>query len=152
MSSTRRARYSGAVDREQIIQTTREVLRDRAHELNAAYVFGSVARGTAGRHSDVDLALLYRRMPEASLAGLGFDVAFDLEQKLRQHVDVVVLNRASPDLVHRVLRDGMLVLESDKRERVAFEVRSRAQYFDLAPLRRLYRSTKGTGSGRRGPP
>lgn len=134
------------MDRAAIIQTTRDVLRTRAHELIAAYIFGSVARDSAGARSDVDVALLYARAPEPGLAGLGFDVAFDLEQRLRRPVDVVVLNHASPDLAHRVLRDGILVLEGDRRARVAFEVRSRAQYFDLAPLRRLYRHTAGGGS------
>jgi predicted nucleotidyltransferase len=127
------------VDRAAIIQTTQDVLSQHAHELTAAYLFGSVARDTAGPRSDVDLALLYKRPPETGLAGLGFELAFELEQKLKRRVDVVVLNHASPDLVHRVLRDGVLVLEIDRSARVAFEVRSRAQYFDLAPLRRRYR-------------
>ena len=66
-------------------------------------------------------------------------MATSLEPKLKRPVDVVVLNRAPADLVHRVLRDGVLVLESDRRARVAFEVRARARYFDLEPLRRAYR-------------
>ncbi len=127
------------VDSAAIVDATREALRAREHELVAAYVFGSVARGTAGARSDIDLAVLLKAEPVPGLAGLGFDIAFDLEPKLKRPVDIVVLNRASPDLTHRVLRDGVLVLESDRRARVEFEVRSRAQYFDLAPLRRLYR-------------
>jgi hypothetical protein len=54
-------------------------------------------------------------------------------------VQVVALNRASADLVHRVLRDGRLVLDRDRSARIRFEVRSRNQYFDMAPIRRLYR-------------
>jgi hypothetical protein len=34
---------------------------------------------------------------------------------------------------------GRLVLERDRAARIRFEVRSRNQYFDLAPIRRLYR-------------
>ena len=83
--------------------------------------------------------MLFKAEPAPGIAGLGFDIAFELEQKLKRPLDIVVLNRASPDLTHRVLRDGVLVLESDRRTRVEFEVRSRAQYFDLAPLRRMYR-------------
>ncbi|HVZ37518.1 MAG TPA: nucleotidyltransferase domain-containing protein [Polyangiaceae bacterium] len=122
-----------------LVEVTRRVLEARADELIAAYVFGSVARGTATARSDLDLGLLFRHAPESSLSGLGFDIAFELELALKRQVDVVVLNRASPDLVHRVLRDGILVLESDRRARVEFEVHARAQFFDLAPLRRLYR-------------
>ena len=54
-------------------------------------------------------------------------------------VEVVVLNTAPADLVHRVLRDGILVLDRDRPARIRFEVQSRNEYFDLAPLRRLYR-------------
>ena len=52
---------------------------------------------------------------------------------------MVALNRASPDLVHRVLRDGRLVLGCDRSARIRFEVRSRNEYFDMEPIRRLYR-------------
>jgi hypothetical protein len=37
-------------------------------------------------------------------------------------VQVVVLHAAPTDLVHRVLRDGILVLENDASRRVRFEV------------------------------
>ena len=54
-------------------------------------------------------------------------------------VDLVVLNRAQPDLIHRVLRDGRLILDRDPGRRIAFEVRSRNDYFDLLPFLRRYR-------------
>lgn len=57
-------------------------------------------------------------------------------------MQLVVLDQASPDLVHRVLRDGVLLLERDRSRRIDFEVRSRAEYFDLEPLRRLYREER----------
>jgi hypothetical protein len=50
------------------------------------------------------------------------------------------MNEAPVDLVHRVLRDGILVCESDRNARVSFEVRSRNEYFDLLPYLRRYRS------------
>ena len=52
---------------------------------------------------------------------------------------MVVLNSAAADLVHRVLRDGVIVLDRDRAARIRFEVHARNEYFDLAPLRRLYR-------------
>jgi uncharacterized protein len=64
---------------------------------------------------------------------------------LRAPVQVVVLNRASPDLVHRVLRDGRLVLDHDRSARIRFEVRSRNEYFDMAPIRALYRRYPAKG-------
>lgn len=58
---------------------------------------------------------------------------------MRAEVDLVVLNAASPDLVHRVLRDGILLLERDRPARIAFEVRARNAYFDLQPVLARYR-------------
>lgn len=54
-------------------------------------------------------------------------------------MQVVALNRASPDLVHRVLRDGRLILDRDRAARIRFEVRSRNDYFDMTRIRALYR-------------
>jgi uncharacterized protein len=126
------------MDTAAIIDATREALRSR-DELAAGYVFGSIARGTATARSDLDLAVLFKEHPGPGLSGLGFDLAYELEQTLKRRLDVVVLNGSPADLVHRVLRDGVLVLENDRRARVAFEVRARAEFFDLAPLRKLYR-------------
>lgn len=134
--------YICRLEREEIIAITRDTLRNRASELVAAYVFGSVARGTHRAGSDVDVGILYRVEPPATLSGLGFDVAQELELVLRRPVDVVVLNHASPDLVRRVLRDGVVVLDADRPARLAFEVHSRGQYFDLAPLRERLRAAR----------
>jgi uncharacterized protein len=104
-----------------------------------AYLFGSVARGTAKAGSDVDVAVLYAGEPPPGLAGFGVRLAGDLERLLGREVDVVVLNRAPVDLVHRVLRDGHLLLDRDRSRRIAFEVRARNEYFDLLPHLLRYR-------------
>jgi uncharacterized protein len=126
--------------RDEILAVTERQLQKHTDQLVAAYVFGSVARNTHRPSSDVDLAILYRSEPPLTLSGLGFDVAHELELVLRVPVDVVVLNLASPDLVHRVLRDGVIVLDADRKARLSFEVYARSQYLDLAPLRRQMRS------------
>src|SRR3972149_2147232 len=76
----------------------------------AVYLFGSQARGTAGASSDVDVGVLF-----------------------------VVLNAAPPDLIHRVLRDGDLLVERDRSARIRFEVAARNAYFDLKPFLDRYR-------------
>jgi predicted nucleotidyltransferase len=127
------------MDRPALIEATRDVLEARQEPVLAVYMFGSTARGTDRAGSDLDLALLYPDGSRTELARQGFAVAFDLELRLKRPVDVVILNEASADLAHRVLRDGILVLERDHRARVDFEVRSRAHYLDLIPLRNAYR-------------
>ena len=108
-------------------------------EIAAAYLFGSVARGTPRPGSDVDVGILYSEEPPRTLAGLGLDLEGDLEKLLRLPVQVVVLNRAPVDLVVRVLRDGKLLFVGDASKRVRFEVRSRMEFWDLEPFLRRYR-------------
>jgi predicted nucleotidyltransferase len=107
----------------------------------AAYLFGSVARGTARPGSDVDVGILYSEEPPMTLDGLGLGLQGELEDLLKLPVQVVVLNRAPVDLVIRVLRDGKLLVDRDRSKRVRFEVKSRFEFWDLEPYLKLYRKT-----------
>lgn len=127
--------------------TLREFFSLYNQGISAVYLFGSRARGDAHAGSDADVAVLYTQDPPQGLRGLALDLADDLQKALRAPVDLVVLNRASPDLIHRVLRDGILVCEYDRATRVRFEVDARRRYFDLLPYLREYRHTRaGTRS------
>jgi hypothetical protein len=112
---------------------------DDPRDAVAVYLFGSVARGEAGPESDVDVGILFAVDPPATLGAPQFAIEAELERRLGRPAQVVALNRACADLVHRVLRDGRLVLDRDRAARIRFEVRSRNEYFDMAPIRRLYR-------------
>lgn len=116
-----------------------DYFRERS-DLAAVYLFGSVARGAAGPGSDVDVGALYFTTPAATLEAQPFGDEAALSQLFGCRVQVVVMNSAPADLVHRILRDGILVIERDKSRRIAFEVRSRNEYFDLLPILREYRT------------
>ncbi len=111
-------------------------------KVSVAYLFGSVATGKATEASDVDVGVLYAQDPARTLDGLPLDLEGDLEQLLGRHVQVVALNRAPVDLIHRVLRDGHLVLDADPSLRIRFEVKSRNEYFDLLPMLERYRRVR----------
>jgi predicted nucleotidyltransferase len=128
-----------------LVDQLRVFFEGRRDGLVAAYLFGSVARGTAHAASDVDIAILLDRDPPRTLDGLPLDLEGDLERLAGRPAQVVVLNRAPLDLVHRVLRDGVLVLERDRSARVRFEVRARAEYLDLLPYLRQYRAPRPRG-------
>jgi uncharacterized protein len=112
-----------------------------AEEIVCVYLYGSVARGESQAQSDIDLAVLYAQDPPRTLEGLGFDLSDKLERYLRKPVDLVVLNRAPVDLIHRVLRDGVLVYDRNPSVRIRFEVKVRNDYFDLLPYLQQYRHT-----------
>jgi hypothetical protein len=63
----------------------------------------------------------------------------EIESRLGCSVDLIVLNTAPVDLVYRVLRDGILLLQPNPSARIAFEVRARNEYFDLLPFLKRYR-------------
>lgn len=109
--------------------------------VDAAYLFGSFARGTASDASDVDVGLLYKDTPEGYLSQ-PYVLEADLSEQLGRRAQLVVLNTAPADLVHRVLRDGRLLLDREPRRRIAFEVRRRGEYFDLLPILREYRNRR----------
>ena len=108
----------------------------------AAYLFGSVAAGSARPESDVDVAVLFTTPPPHTLDSARFTLAGELEAALGVSVDLVVLNDAPVDLSIRVLRQGRLLVDRNPSARIGFEVRTRNEAFDLAPVLARYRSAR----------
>jgi predicted nucleotidyltransferase len=131
------------VDRDQLVQQIAYVFAARNEDAAAVYLFGSVARGDARADSDIDVAVLYGKTVEPGLAGLKLALAGDIEEHLGRPVDLVVLDHQAPDFVHRVLRDGLLVLENNRSARIRFEVTARNEYFDILPTLQRYRRPRG---------
>jgi len=125
--------------RVELLDRVREFFSTHGAGIAAAYVFGSVGRAEARADSDLDVGVLLATDPPRTLEGLQLDLADALAGAVGRRVDLVVLNHAPADLVHRVLRDGQLVLERDRSARVRFEVRRRNEYFDLLPVLEEYR-------------
>jgi predicted nucleotidyltransferase len=132
-------------DRAAVEQALRVFFAKDHHGVVAAYLFGSVARGTRRPGSDVDIAVLYPADPPVSLAGLPLDLEAELERLLGAPVQVVILNRAPVDLIHRVLRDGALLVDRDRSARIRFEVKARNEFFDLQPILARYRAGPAPG-------
>lgn len=131
--------YHEAVDAAVVEARLKAFFEDDPRGALAVYLYGSVARGQARPGSDVDIGVLLATDPPATLEAPQFAIEAALERLLGSPVQVVALNRAPADLVHRVLRDGRLVLDRDRSARIRFEVRSRNEYFDMEPIRRMYR-------------
>jgi predicted nucleotidyltransferase len=129
------------MDRDAIATCLKELLAAKApiEGIAAAWLFGSVARGSARPDSDVDVGVLFSQEPPRGLSGLALGLEGDLERGLGLPVQLVVLNRAPVDLIHRVLRDGILLIDRDRSRRIAFEVRSRNEFWDIEPFLLRYR-------------
>jgi predicted nucleotidyltransferase len=123
---------------EDVLAVVRETL-EASGVVRIGYVFGSVALGTSRPGSDVDVAVLLDPDTERTLMGPLAPMRRALERRLAREVDLVLLDRAPPDLVHRVLAAGKLVYERDRALRIQFEVRARNEYFDMLPHLQRYR-------------
>lgn len=127
---------------ERIEQHLAEFFQNRP-DVCSVYLFGSRAAGTARADSDLDVGLLYFRVPPATLAGMPFGDEAELTDKLGVPVQLVVMNTAPADLVHRIFRAQRLLLDKDPSFRVRFEVKRRNEYFDLKPVLDEYRRSAG---------
>lgn len=98
-----------------------------------AYLFGSHARGTAHRHSDVDIAVLLRSQNDNFEVRL--QIMSDLGQLLqRNDVDVAILNQTPLALTYRVVRDGQLLFCADEDQRIHFVSQAIVRYLDFEPI------------------
>ena len=128
-------------------------LRDQKN-VSAAWLFGSTATGKAGKNSDIDIAILFApALSKYERFDLRLLMAGELSRLTGREVDLVDIEAAPLFLQHQIRKTGRLIVEKDHTYRVAFDVKSRQVYFDLAPVLELrnrkliQRSTGGTGNG-----
>lgn len=106
----------------------------------AAYPYGSTARGTRHRESDIDIGVLLDRetYPDRrQRVELRVRLASDLIAALGMtEVDVVVLNDVPPGLAVRIVLDGTLLVVADPEGAHAFSRDAQLRRADLAPFLR----------------
>ncbi|MBI4616679.1 MAG: nucleotidyltransferase domain-containing protein [Planctomycetes bacterium] len=102
-----------------------------------AYLFGSVARGEEGPGSDVDVGISVARPPSADdLLALADSLC---RACLRDDVQIVLLDRLGPGILHRVLQEGILLLDRDRDRRIAWTAERLSEWYDFAPTYHLWR-------------
>jgi predicted nucleotidyltransferase/predicted transcriptional regulator len=108
-------------------------------DVEAAWLFGSVARGDAGPLSDIDIAVLpVGRLSADERWRLRLDLAGRLPGVFGvAEVDVVVLPEVSVLLGHRALVQGRRVWGEHSRAAAEAEIRAANEYWDFEPVRRM---------------
>jgi predicted nucleotidyltransferase len=103
----------------------------------AAMLIGSQARAEAGPLSDIDIGVWHEpgldpgeRLRLQLGLGAAASEALDTDE-----VDIVLLNRATPLMRHRAVRDARRLVERDSKTRVRLESRAILDYLDTKPLR-----------------
>jgi predicted nucleotidyltransferase len=125
-------------------------------DIAAAYLFGSLSQGRATPHSDIDIAILLKRVPKQLEGATDRQLRLmdDFRRFADREVDVVILNIAPPVLKDQVLRYGRRLYERDRQARIEFEVRAGQEYADLQPMydffnQDLFQKIKEVGLGQR---
>ncbi|TSC79715.1 MAG: nucleotidyltransferase [Parcubacteria group bacterium Gr01-1014_29] len=114
------------------------------HHVALAYVFGSVAQGTEGPLSDIDIAVLFDESVSKELqAEQEFSLVNSIGQVLKkERIDIINLGRIrSPVLKHRAIFLGRPIFAADEHLRVRFEKQVLEVYEDTKHLRHVTHTT-----------
>lgn len=106
------------------------------HKILLVYLFGSQVKGSVGKLSDVDIAVLFEKEPSLNKI---LELIGDLKEVLkRDDVDVVSLNTASPLLKNQAVIHGKLIYFRDKNQVADFTKQVLEEYEDAIFLRQSY--------------
>ena len=119
---------------EEVFKRNLQYLKEK-YDIKLVYIFGSYAKGTNKKNSDLDIAVFlggdYAPFKKLELIG---DL---IEIFKRDDVDLVVLNEANPVLRHQVIKYGKIIFEESEEVRVNFEVQTLREYMDMEYFRRV---------------
>lgn len=116
------------------VENLAEVFRQYA-EIQAVYVFGSVASDKARCGSDLDLAILSSK----SFRKKKLDLLADLARQGFCRVDLVLLDTADTILQYEAIRQNRLIYHSEEFDRGGFYSRIVRRYLDFQPYLQLQR-------------
>jgi uncharacterized protein len=100
-------------------------------EVLAVYLFGSVAEGRAGPHSDLDLAVV---PANPAARGRRLDILAALVAAGLDNVDLAILDGADVVLRFEAVRPNRLVYAREGFDHGAYYSRAVREYFDLLPI------------------
>ena len=103
-----------------------------------AYLFGSIARGEAAHGSDLDLAVCFADRRPQFQRRLKVDLYMTLNRLLKKNdIDIVILNTASNlMLLDEIVRQGIVLLDTDPVLREEFELRTLHRAMDFREQRK----------------
>ncbi len=117
---------------QEIVPRLKEYFIDK-EEVLLAFIFGSAVSGRMTNESDVDIAVLFKKMPEVSNV---LEITDSVSEAIGREVDIVVLNDSSPVIRMQVLRNGKLIKSHDSGVYNDFIVRTVKEYDDLKHVRK----------------
>ena len=108
----------------------------RQNDVQFAYLFGSNANGTAGKLSDVDVAVYLKpSISKKEYLTIKLRLISDLVQACgTDRVDLTILNESALHLNNNVVANGVLLASSNEKERARFESSTISRFMARKPV------------------
>ncbi len=94
-------------------------------------LFGSLARGTASKHSDLDLAV---SIPGILSARELLDLRERLESAAGRKIDLLRFEDAPASIAYRIFKEGIVLSMRDRATFVEQKAKAILEYFDWKPF------------------
>ena len=101
--------------------------------ISLVFLFGSLVRDQMNSQSDVDVGILFDKVPDFYEIN---NIKGELSSLIKKEVDLAVLNEASPILRMQVLKNGVMILEKQKNAYSFFYSKTVQEYDDLKQIRK----------------
>jgi predicted nucleotidyltransferase len=124
-------------DLQNMIKMLKSVLEKETSVL-FCYLFGSFTAGHNISKSDVDIAVYLDKKKCPDFFEKRLELIPQISQKLKKEADIVILNTAPPFLKYVVFKEGELIFEKNRTERIDFELKATNEYFDFKPILEKY--------------
>ena len=102
------------------------------------FLFGSYAKATANKESDIDLGILFNNKTESPFASDEITIMQELTAQVGIKTEIQDLEKCSLEFAQRVLSEGKLIYSANENKRVAFTEMVLRDYFDMQPAREEY--------------
>ncbi len=104
----------------------------KQEHVRLVYLFGSVAKGKAGKLSDVDIAvLLDESLDKKQRFDLQLELISDISELLKtDKIDLVVINEAPLSLKFEIIKANCPLFVRDGMEKIDFEQMVMSRYLD----------------------
>lgn len=106
-----------------------------------AYLFGSHAKNTMHKESDIDIAIYLSDssfFEEDPLYTSRLAIKIEKALSEKKVVDLRVLNGSTIRFKSQVIKHGKLISSGDEKKRIEFETSSLTHYYDFKPYNEVY--------------
>lgn len=103
------------------------------HDVLLVFLFGSSAGKRMTSFSDIDIGLLFKKLPDIHKLN---NMQDELRGMLKRDIDLIVLNEASPIIRMQIIKTGTLALQRDGSDFSKFYGDTVKQYDDLKIIRK----------------